>query len=274
MPPKSKRGKQPADVDACDDADSSESFVTSAELENILKEQLALQTSSLVNEINGLRKELEVTRQFAEDAIKRVEVCETTIDILKSENLVLKEKIDRTQTEKLKNIEELIEDRTNRQLRNTLVIKGVADDRKETWEQTELKLVEEIVKAGIVPKHARTMIERAHRGAPSEDQTGPRPIFARFFSWKDSELVKSAITKLKIQNLTKTMADQKFGPLTTQRRNMALLERKTLKAAGKITKAYIKFPAKLMVKSTNDANERYRCHKDYSKEDVKLKLRT
>ena len=41
--------------------------------------------------------------------------------------------------------------------------------------------------------------------------------------------------------------EQKYGPLTSWHRNKALAVRKSLKAENKITKAYVAYPAKLMV---------------------------
>ena len=110
------------------------------------------------------------------------------------------------------------------------------------------------------------MIERAHRGRSNPDRAGPRPIYARFFSWKDSEHVK----KLKIMDSEKSsrmFVDQKYGPITTQRRNKALLERKNLKAEGKIVQGYLKFPAQLWVKYDVE-DVRFQRHMDFSKYEV------
>ena len=50
--------------------------------------------------------------------------------------------------------------------------------------------------------------------------------------------------------------DYKYGPLTTERRNLALAKRKELKREGKVTKAFVKFPAVLMGKGPGDTKYR------------------
>ena len=112
------------------------------------------------------------------------------------------------------------------------------------------------------------MIERAHRARPNPKRKGPAPIFVKFLSWKDSERVKSAFLEKNRDSPSGIYADQKYGPLTTMRRGMALMKRKELKDAGKIVKAFVKYPARLHVKYTNREGEGYLFHSDYSKEKV------
>ena len=96
---------------------------------------------------------------------------------------------------------------------------------------------------------AQCFVERAHRAAPSADRVGPRLIFAAFYNWKNSEFVKEAFRKDNIAHGSKIMAEQKFGPLTSNRRNEALRVRRELKSDGKILNGYVAFPAKLMVRT-------------------------
>ena len=239
-------------------------FFTKAELKKIVQELLDGQTKDLRGIIETLQAELEETTNIATGALRRVEECEKSIVHLQTENEDLKNEIARSANlNRIKVLEERIEERTNRQMRNTLVFKGISDDLKETWSQTEQKLVDHITKAGVSANNAYDMIERAHRGRPHPEKKGPRPIYARFFSWKDSEHVK----KLKLtdeQSNRRVFVDQKYGPLTTQRRNRELLERKGLKAEGKIVQGYLKFPAQLWVKY-NHEDVHYQRHTDFSK---------
>ena len=88
------------------------------------------------------------------------------------------------------------------------------------------------------------MLERVHRGRKSQHSTGPRNIYAKFYSWKDSELLKQLFMDLgKTHPKLKIRCEQMYSPDLTKRRNLALIERKTLIKNKKIT-----FPAKLMVK--------------------------
>ena len=59
-----------------------------------------------------------------------------------------------------------------------------------------------------------------------------------------------------------------YGPLTTERRRLAMQERKLLKENNEIISGYLDFPAKLMVKTSKDG--KYKCHKDFSNMTVKI----
>ena len=62
-----------------------------------------------------------------------------------------------------------------------------------------------------------------------------------------------------------------YGPLTSERRRLAMKERKILKDNNDIVSGYVAFPAKLMVKKTS--NGKYQCHKDFSGVSVKLSIK-
>ena len=247
--------------------ENEDELCTKDDLKTIVQELLAEQTTDSRLIIESLQTELEETRNIASGALRRVEECEADLAKLQNENESLKDQITTLgHAERFKELEERLEDRTNRQFRNTLTFKGIADDPDETWAQTEKKLVNAIKKAGVPAADANNMIERAHRGRPNREKQGPRPIFARFFSWKDSEQVKK-LTITNTENSSRVYVDQKYGPMTTKRRNLALLERKNLKAEGTIAQGYLKFPAQLWVKYTHQ-DERFVKHMDYSKNDV------
>ena len=71
----------------------------------------------------------------------------------------------------------------------------------------------------------------------------------------------------------KISVDQKYGPLTTQRRRKALEKRKELKENGNISSGFIDFPAKLMVNYPGDLDELgkkiYKLHSNFSTMEVK-----
>ena len=63
----------------------------------------------------------------------------------------------------------------------------------------------------------------------------------------------------------KVYCEQKYGTITTARRNEALITRKTLKANGEITSAYVAYPAKLMVKYPGQKrDDKFTLHQDFS----------
>ena len=64
-------------------------------------------------------------------------------------------------------------------------------------------------------------------------------------------------------------AEQKYGPLTSKRRQKAYLERKQLKESGVIASGYVDFPAKLMVNLPGDVDREnkkiYKLHTNFSR---------
>ena len=70
----------------------------------------------------------------------------------------------------------------------------------------------------------------------------------------------------------KITADQKYGPITTRRRGLALRKRKELKAQGVIAGGYVKFPARLMVNLPGNVDVEgrkiYTMHTDFSQHGV------
>ena len=172
-------------------------------------------------------------------------------------------------------MEERIEDRTNRQLRKTLVFRGIEEDAtdKETWEKTKNKVAEAVEEASdgdISQDDAYDMLERVHRAAPNPHYKGtaPRPIFAAIYYWPDAERLVEVFRKANIAKATTYACDFKYGPLTSKRRGLAFKERKKLKDEGTIISGYVAFPARLMVKTSNREGAKYHLHKDFSKEKV------
>ena len=175
--------------------------------------------------------------------------------------------------QKVEQLEDKLEDRTNRSLRKTLVIKGVPDKVSESWNETENKLAEIFAEnlsegedEGIVSfDDAKSMIERAHRGRPSKVHAGaPRPIYVALYDWKQAEAIKEAVrTRNRKDKHYKIYVDQMYGARTTFQRNEALKRRKFLKASGAIYAGYVKFPAQLMVKYRS-TDEKYFKKEDFS----------
>jgi len=148
---------------------------------------------------------------------------------------------------------------------------GTSEDPKkqsEAWAETEKLVAKQI--SDICDIHlddAADMLERVHRSAPNPNYkgTGPRPIYAALYDWKDGEFIIDELRKNNIKNKSPISCEQKYGPLTTQRRNLALAERKVLKDKGEICAGYIAFPAKLMVKTSFRKGSKYFMIKDFSK---------
>ena len=86
-------------------------------------------------------------------------------------------------------LEERIEERTNRQLRQTLVIKGIREQNNETWDDTKRILAKTISTnvRDISFSTAEDMLNRVHRSKPTHkpEKKKQRDIYASLFSWED-----------------------------------------------------------------------------------------
>ena len=172
-------------------------------------------------------------------------------------------------SKKLVEIEERVEERTNRQLRQTLVFRGIPEKGNESWEDTFEIVSRNISKnLGISVSKAEDMLNRVHRGR-SADNNKPRPIYAALYRWNDCEQISDKFRDLNIRKQSSIRVSYMFGPRTTQRRNMALMERKKLKDSGAIISGYLQYPAKLFGKVPN--SDEYILIKDFSNEEVAFK---
>ena len=117
--------------------------------------------------------------------------------------------------------------------------------------------------APLIPNYTEkdidVVIDRAHRGGRRNNRSarGPRHIYVRFqFSSHVDEFmhaIKKARPSFKLE--------RQFSKPVTERRNLAMLERKKLKSKNEIRSGYIDYPAKLMVK--RDGETTYKLHQEY-----------
>ena len=103
----------------------------------IVQDIIDAQTEALNTKFEHLQSELVKAQQVANEALQRAESCEREVELLKTENATLKNTLelvcDKHHSD-IQQVRELIEDRTNRQLRSTLTIKGIAQvDTMELW---------------------------------------------------------------------------------------------------------------------------------------------
>ena len=135
---------------------------------------------------------------------------------------------------------------------------------------------------GISYQYALSQIKRAHRERKRNSEEvhlpsreGKRLIYAALHDWDLCQLIIETLKQKCIAERDFNIsADQKYGPLTTKRRQMAFLLRKQLKANGVIVSGYIDFPAKLMVNMpgdfTGDGKKLYKLYKNFSREPVEF----
>ena len=180
---------------------------------------------------------------------------------------------------------EKVEDRTNRQLRETLVFKNIPEEgREETYMQTKELLATTINR--VIPEYSYdfvfSQIKRAHRerNRNNDDgrqnlRAGKRLIFAAFHSWDLCQKVIEVFRQKCIEDVNFNIAaDQKYGPLTSKRRQMAFQLRRQLLDAGHISSGFVDFPAKLMVNVPGerrpDGKKLYKQHKNFSSDAVEF----
>ena len=253
------------------------------EIRSLIQSEL----KSMHNEIVNLQTQLETSEQKYQNAEKEITSLKKELSKLQDDKNALSNKLDTTNNKlsttnnELNKCIDTVEDHKNRQLRKTLVFRGIEEqrfpddhNRKETWEETAELLAEAMAAKmeNVSVEDAAAMVERCHRSNPNPQYQGnaPRPIFAAFCNWKDSEKVKKAFREANVRTNAGSMSvivENKFGPRTTVRRNYALKERKRLKEEGRILSGYVAFPARLMVKEIG-FNTKYRMWKDFSNDPV------
>lgn len=265
-------------------------MVSEEKLQSILADALKEQKDEIIKEfkkeLKSLSAKVDKIKKTADDALKLAKQNETNIERVSASIDDINEKYELLQTEhntlqvraavndhKIKALEDKLEDSTNRHLRKTLVFKGVKERENESWKMTESVLAQTISDAtdGSVDESvAARMIERAHRSRPNQQKKGRRDIFVKVYDWKDSEYLKEAFSKKNTRDHEfKIYCEQKYGPVTSARRNEALKARKTLKANGDIARGFVAYPAKLMVKLPGDGRDvKYKLHEDFSNIDI------
>ena len=247
---------------------------------NLLRDSI----SDLVSKVNQIEDSVVVNT----DELKNVSIelrslkqkqadQEIAISALIAENQILKKQLDTNVSvpavAEIKELSERIEERTNRQLRQTLIFSGIQEkrfnNRLESWSQTKSVLANVISSTleNCSYDEAYDMINRAHRSAPNNFKRNRRDIYVNMFSWEDCEEIIKAFRIKNVENKNfGVYAAYKYGPLTTKRRNIALKRRSELKAEGKIISGYIKYPALLMAKCDKDGV--YEPIEDFSKTEI------
>ena len=208
----------------------------------LIADEFKLQIENLKTELKETQYTLNVTNKIATDNANEIVQLKSELESLKENQEVLKNQVD---------------DLTNRNMRKTIIFRGVSEVPHENWAATEQILVDLLVRQlNVAPETASRMIERAHRGKRTNNNNNkqtPPPIYAKFYDWKDSQLVLDRFKKLNFtQKNLNIFTDQMYSPFLTARRNQALIERKSLKESGTIVSGYVAYPANLMVKKTGD----------------------
>lgn len=152
---------------------------------------------AILKNIQADVKDLKENMQSINSSIEQLKVSQATltkqseatsrhIAELQTDNKNLRQTISEMQSQ---------QDYMNGQLRrNNLIIHGIDQSDKETWDETELK-VREFLSKEVSIENDNMEIERAHR--LSRARTIPQPIVVKFTKYKDRAKVYSAGKKFK-----------------------------------------------------------------------------
>ena len=174
-------------------------------------------------------------------------------------------------------LREELENRTNRQLRRTLIFKNIPETKDDESYAEVKALLAKIISTHTEITNAEALagIERAHRESKKRDgvREGRRKIFVAFLNWELPQLILNEFRKKRINDPTFDIyAEQMYGPMTSQRRNLAFQARKKLKEEGSIVSGYVAFPARLMVNLPGEVDRMgkkyYKLHENFSDHEV------
>ena len=178
-------------------------------LSTILDTKLAALTETIINEFERRVKKNE------DDIVtlnQRVSSLETLCDGLPSRG----------------NYSYDLDDQVNRGMRNNMIIKGLPESLDNEREDTRSLVVNKLheLSGDKYSKHGiDTVIDRAHRGSGKPRTDRPRNIYIRFTSSQVVDEYLYLARKLK----SPLRLDRQFSKAVTDRRNVAMLEKKTLK---------------------------------------------
>ena len=159
------------------------------------------------------------------------------VQTLKNRIAALERKVQTSIDRDIPKLTEDGEDRTNRQLRKTLIFRNVDElNDDESFKDTKELL------ANLISTNCRDInyesavgnIDRAHReskrnrtGNDMPSRQGKRLIFAVFHSWDFCQQILEAfrIKNIREQNFN-ISADQMYGPITSRRRKLAFQKRR------------------------------------------------
>ena len=234
--------------------------------------QISCLEESIINnksEMDSQRDEISELKRANAEQLSKIDDLTQKLETLVPDQMNLDNSI---MSKKVHELEERVEDRTNRQLRQTLILRGVREQREESWNDTKdlvAKVISENTDVSFTT--AEKMINRVHRGRPTPNRNQPRPIYMALHRWEDSEYTLESFRDLNICKRSTITVEYMYCPKTTLRRNSALLKRKQLKEVGVISSGYLQFPARLMVKKAGaNRDDPYEPYEDFSSLEVDI----
>ena len=246
-------------------------FVSKATLQEMLDAQSRDMKRHFDERLAAVNEDIAALKSELKSKDNDIINLKAEINSIKAENKTLEARmttLQATTIESFKQLEEKVEDRTNRQLRQTIVVKGLAEKPNEKWADTKNLLAKHVSKNYQMEfKTAFALFDRVHRGGGNgfqDRKKGKRDIYALCAKWEDSEyLVWNSYGANKNKpKKDRVVIEYKYGPLTTLRRGEAMKKRKELLDNKLCRNAYVRFPAMLMVRK--EGEEKYTMSEDFS----------
>ena len=236
---------------------------------NTLEKQMEELTSKFMAKLDDLHETITTNHNKLTEALERIRNTELVaeralslaieneekINIISKKTDVLQAKLNETESAN-QILTDQLDDQINRNLRCTLIFKGIMENEHETsYEATASILANTIAKIDptLLPEDIIKNIDRAHRTAKNKNRntvnSGPRPIIAKFLSWKYSQdIIKRIIQNNRSSTENKVFVTQMYSPRVTARINEALKYRKEILKHDNTKSMYVAYPAKLMGK--------------------------
>ena len=143
-----------------------------------INEQIHSITKEFTKEISEIKHSVNFTEDILE---KKIASCEEKIDNI--------EGFKQATFDEWNNTKEKLNDLENRSRRNNIRVDGIAEDPKETWEESEEKL-KKVIKEQL--KIDEIVIERAHRTGDKQyakQKYRPRTIVAKIHNFKGKQKI-------------------------------------------------------------------------------------
>ena len=141
------------------------------DLKQHFSEQMAATLKPIRDDIAALKEELKMKNDVIDTLRNDIQLVKSTNEELASANKSLEAKLTNFEhfqvsaVESFRQLEEKLEDRTNRQLRQTIIVKGLPEKVNEKWADTRNILAKHVSKFYKMDfKDAYVLFERVHRG--------------------------------------------------------------------------------------------------------------
>ena len=173
----------------------------SNELKKYFDEKLTTLLQPIRDEVTSIKSQLQAKDKEIANLQSEITSIKAANNNLLAANSVISSKLSELEKFKEDTIEsfsqvvERVEDRNNRGLGQTIVVRGLPEKNKEQWNDTRNILAKYVSEAyDLEYKEAFAMFERVHRGGGNgfEDcKKGKRDIYALCTHWDDSEMLVS-----------------------------------------------------------------------------------